>query len=80
MLNQCKWQRSVAYDYLRAELLFNKAMYNEEDTRWAKLTLNVLRYSAEVLRIEKVNHNSETTVRVARLTQTQVFKTNSERL
>ncbi len=80
MLYQRKWQQSVAYDCLRAELLLKKAMYNEEDPRWAKIALDVLRYRAEVLGFEKVNPNSETAVRVAGLTQTQVFEAIAERL
>ena len=74
LLYMRKWQQSVSFDCLRAELLLRRALANEDDPRWAKIGLDVLRYRAEVLGFDKVNPNPETQVRVAGLTQTQVFE------
>ena len=70
-----KWQQSVSYDCLRAELLLKNAMAHPEDPRWSRLALDVLAYRAKVLGFERVNPNEEeTTIRVAGMTDKEIFE------
>ena len=68
-----KWQQSVSFDCLRAELILKRALAHPEDPRWSKIALDVLAYRAKVLGFDRVNPESDETIRVAGMTCTEVF-------
>lgn len=75
-----KWQQSVSYDCLRAELLLKRAMAHPEDPRWTRIALDVLAYRAKVLGFERVNPETDATIRVAGMTQSEIFAAFAKRL
>lgn len=75
-----KWQQSVSFDCLRAELLLRRALSAGDDPRWGKIALDVLRYRAEVLGFDRANPLPDSQVRVAGMTTTQIFDIFAERL
>lgn len=75
-----KWQQSVSYDCLRAELLLKRAMAHPEDPRWTRIALDVLAYRAKVLGFERVNLESDSTIRVAGMTYAEVFEELADRM
>lgn len=80
MMYMRKWQQSVNYDCLRAELLLKRALAHPEDSRWAKLALDVLEYRAKVLGFDRVSPTPDTTIRVAGMTQSEIFEAIAGRL
>ncbi len=75
-----KWQQSVSYDCLRAEILLQRAMSHPEDPRWTRIGLDVLAYRAKVLGFERVNPETDTTIRVAGMSQSEIFAAIAERM
>lgn len=75
-----KWQQSVGFDCLRAELLLKRALAHPEDPRWTRLALDVLEYRAKVLGFDRVNPTPDTTIRVAGLTTSEIFEAIAERV
>ena len=80
MMYMRKWQQSVSYDWLRAELRLKRSMAHPEDPRWTRLALDVLEYRAKVLGFDRVNPAPETTIRVAGLTTSEIFEAIAERV
>lgn len=68
-----RWQQSVNFDCLRAEVILKTAMGRlDEAPKWGKLALEVLAYRARILGFENTTLE-ETTVRVAGLSQAEIF-------
>lgn len=68
-----RWQQSIKFDCLRAEAILKTAMgHLDEAPKWGKLALEVLSYRARVLGFENARME-ETTIRVAGMSQSEIF-------
>lgn len=75
-----RWQQSIAYDSLRAERILRTAMDRlDESPKWCKVALEVLSYRSRVLGFEH-QQMEEATIRVAGMSQAEIFAEIKKRL